>query len=210
VITVTKDDVPVAGVRLDTWFANASGIYSGVEAENTVDEDYLRGWQLTDENGQLTFDGIFPGAYSGRTIHVHFRARIYDDSGSVTYNNTTQLFFSQDIIDEVMILDAYQDAVTNWDTLNSEDSYYTDENLMTLTGDTTTGFVATYTIELPLTETSQSSSDSTVPSSPGTGSGSAPDMSSNSTNSTSARPRCPGTRSRILTHCKILFEFLRS
>jgi len=188
VITVTKDDVPVAGVRLDTWFANASGVYSGVSAENTLGEDYLRGWQLTDENGQLTFDGIFPGAYSGRTVHVHFRARMYDENDTVIYNNTTQLFFPQDVIDEVMDLDAYEDSVSNWDTMNSADAYYTEENLVNLTGNTTTGFVATYTIELPLTETSQSSSDSGSSAVPSTGSSSGSSGSSGSGSSGSTTP----------------------
>ncbi len=35
-------------------------------------ENYLRGVQEADANGQVTFTTIFPGAYSGRWPHIHF------------------------------------------------------------------------------------------------------------------------------------------
>jgi len=172
-LTVTKDNATLSGVRLDAWFANAEGLYSGVDSLGTGDQDFLRGWQTTNDSGIATFYGIFPGIYSGRTAHVHIRIRRYDDSGSVIYNNTTQLFFPESIIDEVMKLDAYKTAAaSNWDTENDADNMYNTENLMTLTGDTTNGYTATYTIELPLNESSASTSDSDMSSGPTFASGS--------------------------------------
>ena len=35
-------------------------------------ENYLRGVQEADANGQVTFKTIYPGAYSGRWPHIHF------------------------------------------------------------------------------------------------------------------------------------------
>jgi len=210
VLTVTENNVTLSGVRLDMWFANASGIYSGVSAENTLGEDYLRGWQETDENGQAIFYGIFPGPYTGRTLHVHLRVRRYDENGTVIYNNTTQLFFPEDINEEVMQLDAYVEAATqNWNTDNDEDSIFAAENVVTLTGNTTDGYVATYTIELPLTETSASSSDSGAGSGspPSGGAGGSPPSGSGpgSGSRPSGNPRClrSGSRSRLLlSQCK--------
>ncbi len=46
-ITVTKDNATLSGVRLDAWFANAAGLYSGVSSLGTGSDDFLRGWQLT-------------------------------------------------------------------------------------------------------------------------------------------------------------------
>jgi protocatechuate 3,4-dioxygenase beta subunit len=40
---------------------------SGVIAEN-----YLRGVQVSDANGELAFTTIFPGCYDGRWPHIHF------------------------------------------------------------------------------------------------------------------------------------------
>jgi protocatechuate 3,4-dioxygenase beta subunit len=35
-------------------------------------ESYLRGVQVTDSNGQVTFTTIYPACYSGRWPHIHF------------------------------------------------------------------------------------------------------------------------------------------
>ena len=70
-----------------------------------------------------------------------------------------------------MKLDAYKDAAAkSHNTDNDHDMFYTTENMLTLTGDTITGYIATATIELPLRETNQSSSDSQMgPNGPGQG-----------------------------------------
>ena len=44
--------------------------------------------------GQVSFKTIWPGWYSGRTIHIHVRVRTYDTGGNVATNNTTQIFFT--------------------------------------------------------------------------------------------------------------------
>lgn len=36
---------------------------------------YLRGYQVTDNNGAVNSTTIYPGWYSGRTIHIHFKVR---------------------------------------------------------------------------------------------------------------------------------------
>ena len=155
-----KNSAVVVGARLDFWCANAQGFYSGVAAENTLGTDYLRGWQTSNAKGQVTFDGIYPGPYVDRTNHVHLRIRLYDTDGvTTTYDHTTQIFFPASLTTEVMQLTAYA-RTSGTVIVNSKDSLYTSENEATVTGTTSTSFVAAYTIELPLTTTTSSSSSS--------------------------------------------------
>jgi protocatechuate 3,4-dioxygenase beta subunit len=62
---------PLAGAAVYAWHCDRDGRYSlydsGLENEN-----FLRGVQEADENGQVTFTSIFPGAYNGRWPHIHF------------------------------------------------------------------------------------------------------------------------------------------
>lgn len=59
---------------------------------DTVDQKFLRGYQVTDANGVVTFTTIDPGWYQGRTVHFHFKlcTRAGSDQG---YQFTSQLYF---------------------------------------------------------------------------------------------------------------------
>lgn len=99
-LTVTVVDakngcMPYAGAQVDIWHCNASGVYSDIASENTASEQWLRGYQITDATGQVTFQTIVPGWYSGRTTHIHLRIRSsYSEASSTTdETNTTQCFF---------------------------------------------------------------------------------------------------------------------
>lgn len=48
--------LPVPQMAADVWHANSTGFYSGVSAENTLDEIFLRGAQISDEEGVVAFD----------------------------------------------------------------------------------------------------------------------------------------------------------
>ena len=47
-----------------------------------TEENYLRGVQVADANGRVSFRSIFPGAYPGRWPHIHFE--VYRDLASAT------------------------------------------------------------------------------------------------------------------------------
>lgn len=84
---------PVAGAIVEIWHCDAEGIYSGYPEEIPHDlwrsmllagkeekhvqpvnkSRFLRGAQLTDADGRVTFDTIFPGWYEPRTPHIHFK-----------------------------------------------------------------------------------------------------------------------------------------
>ena len=57
------------GAALYLWTCTADGRYSIYEV---TDQNYLRGVQVADDNGRLSFTSIFPGCYAGRWPHAHF------------------------------------------------------------------------------------------------------------------------------------------
>lgn len=70
---------PLAGALVDIWHCDALGEYSGVEDNaagdfDTRGETFLRGYQVTDENGTARFTTIYPGWYQGRAVHIHLRS----------------------------------------------------------------------------------------------------------------------------------------
>ena len=112
---------------------------------------------MTDADGQVTFTTVIPGWYAGRTTHIHLRVRSSYSNVSSTNDgtNTTQLFFDQTLIDSLATgVSPYSTEGKN-PTTNASDHVYTPETkgetLMTLSGDDTTGYVASVTIGLPIT-----------------------------------------------------------
>ena len=86
---------PIKGARVDIWFANANGVYSGVNNQGddlgagTSSGPFLRGTQFADAKGLVTFKGIYPGWYPARTIHIH--EKIWVNKKEVL---TTQTYFT--------------------------------------------------------------------------------------------------------------------
>lgn len=93
---------PVAGAHVDLWHCDALGLYSDVEDPgfNTVGQRFLRGYQVTDANGEVRFRTIYPGWYSGRTVHIHFKVRT--DPGAARGSAfTSQLYFDDALTSRV-------------------------------------------------------------------------------------------------------------
>lgn len=71
--------LPMPNCRVDVWHCSAHGYYSGyttnahLGVQNHIGETFLRGIQMTDANGEVTFTTIFPGWYPGRIVHLHFQ-----------------------------------------------------------------------------------------------------------------------------------------
>lgn len=148
---------PLAGAYVDVWHCDAKGIYSdeptynpggGTGNVNTSGQKFLRGYQITDENGNVTFTTIYPGWYMGRTIHIHMRVRTYSGT-TVLSNFVTQIFFDETINNSVLTASAYS-RTTGRDTTNASDNIYRVANqtrmLAATTGDNTSGYTATITV----------------------------------------------------------------
>jgi protocatechuate 3,4-dioxygenase beta subunit len=114
---------PFTGAQVDVWQANYRGIYSDEAAEGTVGKKFLRGYQVTDGNGAIQFTTVYPGWYSGRTVHIHFRIRTFDGT-QTTFEFTSQLFFDDSITEEVLSQAPYNTRGLP-DTTNAADSVYT-------------------------------------------------------------------------------------
>jgi intradiol ring-cleaving dioxygenase-like protein len=133
-------------VQVDVWHCDAGGLYSDEAANNTVGKKFLRGYQITDANGAVQFTTIYPGWYSGRTIHIHFRIRTFDGS-TTTSNFTSQLFFDETITNTVLAQSPYNTRGTR-DTTNATDNIYSAATLLSLTSDGSGGYAGTFTVAL--------------------------------------------------------------
>jgi uncharacterized protein (TIGR03437 family) len=152
---------PLVGGYVDIWHCDAKGLYSdeptynpggGVGPVNTSGQKFLRGYQITDENGQVTFTTIYPGWYTGRTIHIHFRVRTYSGE-SVIGNFVSQIFFDDTINDLVLAQPAYA-RTTPRNTTNASDMIFRVANqermLAATTGSVAAGYTSTITVGVTL------------------------------------------------------------
>ena len=80
---------PIKGAAVDIWHADAAGAYSGEQSNGTVGRTFMRGIQRTDARGLARFDTVYPGWYTGRTVHIHVKVHV---GGNVIH--TGQLFFN--------------------------------------------------------------------------------------------------------------------
>lgn len=109
---------PAPGVVVDIWQCDAVGRYAGFQNINFdlntlrmsgpgadySSESFLRGRQITDENGVARFTTIVPGWYVPRLPHIHARAIIPDRDWTAT---TTQFYFTRDFENEIFETEPY-------------------------------------------------------------------------------------------------------
>jgi protocatechuate 3,4-dioxygenase beta subunit len=148
--------VPLEGAIVEIWHCDAAGEYSGVSdgGFNTVGQNFLRGYQITDENGTVGFTTIYPGWYSGRAVHIHFKVRS-SASSNEAFEFTSQLFFNDVLTDDVHAEAPYA-AKGYRDTQNSEDGIFQgggDQLVLGITGNSTDGYLSVFNIALELNGT---------------------------------------------------------
>ena len=100
---------------------SSDGSYSSGDPEATPSDDgtYLRGAQAADANGVVRFTTIFPGWYPGRTTHIH--CKVHLDRRTVL---TTQLYFDDNLTEEIYRAVPPYTEHTVRDTRNDTDSIY--------------------------------------------------------------------------------------
>lgn len=120
---------PLANARVDVWHADAEGQYSGYKRQgadgsvSTVGETFLRGTQMTDNDGQVTFKTVYPGWYPGRTPHIHLKVFL-DDRTLVT----GQAYFDDALSARVYKDHAPYNARAGADTTNAKDFIFNEAN----------------------------------------------------------------------------------
>ena len=83
---------------------------------------FLRGYQITDAGGVARFTTIYPGWYSGRAVHVHFKLRLFAGT-TRTYEFTSQFFFDEAPTSQVHALSPYSGKGTR-NVVNGSDNIY--------------------------------------------------------------------------------------
>jgi protocatechuate 3,4-dioxygenase beta subunit len=146
---------PLSGAQVDIWHCDGSGLYSGVSTiggTSTSGQNFLRGYQVTGADGQVTFTTIYPGWYSGRAVHIHVKVRIFDSSSNTTTEATTQVFFDDSTTDAVYSASAPYDARGARDTRNSADNIYNghSELLLSLAGSASSGYTGTISLGIQI------------------------------------------------------------
>jgi len=140
---------PITGAYVDLWHCDALGVYSDVSAgagnPDTRGQKFLRGYQITDNNGSVTFTTIYPGYYTGRTTHLHYKVRLFEGTNR-TYEFTSQLCFNDSLTDQVYAAPPYNTKAAR-QTRNNNDSIYPSGGtpiLMTLSSDGQGGYSSSF------------------------------------------------------------------
>ncbi len=114
-------------------------------ARQTDETRFLRGVQMTGQDGVAEFATIYPGWYVGRAIHIHLKV---DLGGHVSH--TGQLFFPEEFTEQVAKLEPYAKRRNVERTLQSEDGIFNGQHgadsqvdLRRLGASNTDGFLAT-------------------------------------------------------------------
>jgi protocatechuate 3,4-dioxygenase beta subunit len=146
-ITIGNSNNGCAGLAnaiVDIWHCDATGNYSeyggsGMQSTNYQSVHFLRGRQVTDSNGLVTFTSIFPGWYNGRATHIH--VHIYNANG--TSLKVTQIAFPEGSGSAVAAVNGYSKGMSGY-TYNAKDNIFSDDTagveIATVTGSVTTGF----------------------------------------------------------------------
>lgn len=106
---------PIANAAVELWHCDAVGTYSGVQGERGT---FLRGAQVTDDDGIARFTTVYPGWYVGRCPHIHAKV-ILDNQTALT----TQLFFDEAVTDAVYATEPYAQHTGEY-TRNAQDGIY--------------------------------------------------------------------------------------
>jgi len=141
----------LSGALVDIWHCDAEGNYSeyggtGMQSTNYQSVHFLRGRQITDANGLVTFTSIFPGWYSGRATHIH--VHIYNANG--TSLKVTQIAFPEGTGSAVAAVNGYAKGLSGY-TNNASDNVFSDgvtQELATVTGSSSAGFEVAITLNV--------------------------------------------------------------
>jgi hypothetical protein len=141
---------------VDIWHCDKDGYYSEYggasnpfQTKDMRNEHFLRGRQITDANGLVTYKSIFPGWYQGRSTHIH--VHVYTAKGKSVL--ITQIAYPEGANSAVVQVNAstangYTKGMAGY-TYNAQDGEFSDgvtDEMSTVTGSVATGYLLTHTI----------------------------------------------------------------
>jgi protocatechuate 3,4-dioxygenase beta subunit len=137
----------LSGAAVYAWHCDRDGNYS-MYSEGVENENFLRGVQIADRSGNVTFKTIFPGHYPGRWPHIHFE--VFASAGKATTSRnaiaTSQLAFPKASCEEAYLSPGYEASyalLSEWDL--EDDNIFADSasaQTATTTGSIEKGFVS--------------------------------------------------------------------
>lgn len=146
---------PLSGYAVYLWHCTRDGNYS-LYSSGITGENYLRGVQVSDASGLVSFTSIFPGCYSGRWPHIHFE--IYPSLSVATSGNydvkTSQLALPADACSTVYnSVSGYSASIANFKaiTLASDNVFGNDSavlQLASVSGSVSAGYIASLQVSI--------------------------------------------------------------
>ena len=145
-----KAKAAYAGAAVYLWHCGRAGQYS-MYSEAVVNENYLRGVQEADAQGQGQFTTIFPACYAGRWPHIHFE--VYPSLAKATSGQnkiaTSQMALPQQASAAGYATSGYEQCVRNlWQVSLDTDNVFQDGydlQLPTITGNPESGYELKFT-----------------------------------------------------------------
>jgi protocatechuate 3,4-dioxygenase beta subunit len=141
----------LAGYAVYIWHCDRAGLYS-LYSSGVTGENYLRGVQVADSSGQLSFTTIFPACYAGRWPHIH--VEIYPSLALATnvsnVAKTTQIAMTAAPCYEVFASTGYSASVANFNQVSlASDNVFSDGATLetpTITGSVAAGYALALTV----------------------------------------------------------------
>lgn len=166
IVDMVNNNSPMVGAAVYIWHCDAVGRYS-MYSSGLEDETYLRGVQVTGDDGHVEFTTIVPGCYEGRWPHIHFEVfpsvdDIADSSNAIL---TSQIAVPAEVCDAVYQTDNYADSVTPYSRITLEtDNVFSDgweQQTPAVSGDVQAGYNAV--IDVPIDTTTPNSGGGAAP-----------------------------------------------
>jgi len=124
-IIETATCAAIPNARVDVWHADAEGLYSGYAGQgagrsvSTKGERFLRGTQMTDADGVVRFQSVYPGWYPGRAPHIHVKLFVGEKRVA-----TAQVYFPDEFSARIYTTYEPYKLRSIADTTNDEDGIF--------------------------------------------------------------------------------------
>lgn len=155
VVDVAAGCAGAAGAAVYLWHCDRDGNYS-MYSSSVIGENYLRGVQVADAEGYVSFTTVFPGCYGGRMPHVHFEVypTIGKATGAANRIKTSQFTFPLATLNEAYTATGYATSVRKLSRISlATDNVFSDGTslqMAAMSGDLAKGYVATLTVGVSL------------------------------------------------------------
>lgn len=152
-VNLPQNCAEARGMAVYVWHCDRGASYSLYG--DTADRNYLRGVQVADQDGRVSFTSVFPACEADRWPHIN--VEVFDSPESATAGAnarlTSQIALPADVCAKVYDYDkAYGDSAKNLSNMKLEsDSVFGDGSaaqLATVTGDPQSATLVTATIGL--------------------------------------------------------------